>query len=74
MNDILYWITYPIRRFVLWARHLVGSCHEWCAHCITQRKQIDADRIMWILGDPEPITWQEYCQRMQKTLDKQEEV
>ena len=86
MKDILYWITYPIRRFVSWARHRLGSCHAWCAHCITEADNVwyrehgynsahEYEKIVWLIGDPEPITWDEYCRKMQeKKLDNAPKV
>ena len=76
LRDIFYWTTYPLRRLIAWARHRLGICHAWCAHCITEANhclsiQEQKDKIIWMLGDPEPITWDEYCLRMQKQLDKQ---
>ena len=75
MTDILYWITYPIRRFVSWAQHRLGSCHAWCAHCITE-----SETEYWNNLSPkesEGYKWAEFaeCQpSAEKTLDKQSNV
>lgn len=37
---VLYRITSVLRRLNAWARHKTGTCHAWCAHCITEADDI----------------------------------
>ena len=47
---------------------------KWGEFSESQMAQREWDKIVWVLGEPEPITWDEYCLRIQKELDKQSEV
>lgn len=36
--------------------------------------QSEQDKIVWIIGDGEPITWDEYCLRMKERREQKNEL